>query len=221
MTFWAIPVLFQSLPCQNVKLNIATWLTLTRVLLLPLAILPITLGWVEGWLISAVVTAVAGLSDFFDGFLARKMNSITAFGAKCDMYSDKLFIGAMLLMLTATGQVDLWIPMVVISRELLILILRTKKSRTGRLVVDKWGKAKTTVSFMAIIWVSLRKDLESGNVLNSLDVHGNLHAVLSLAPVVTLCAVILTVISGLHYFWKYRTEQLCRHPVGTIHAARE
>ena len=143
--------------CQNTKMNIVIWLTISRVLLLPLAILPVALGWNEGWLISAVVTSVAGLSDFVDGYLARKMKLITALGANLDFLCDKIFIVGMLIALASFRLVAVWIPVVVLARELLVTILRINFFHLRLLTADVWGKAKTTVSFTAIVWVSLHK----------------------------------------------------------------
>jgi len=205
-----IPGTYRSPYRLNDKMNIVIWLTIARVLLLPLAILPVALDWHEGWLISAAVTSAAGLSDFVDGYLARKMKLTTALGANLDFLSDKIFIGGMLITLASFRLIAVWIPIVVLARELLITILRVKRFHTRPPSADNWGKAKTTVSFVAIVWVSLQKALQSGSVLNSLDAHGNLSAILSLAPWVMLAAVILTLLSGANYFWKYTSRKDAR-----------
>jgi CDP-diacylglycerol--glycerol-3-phosphate 3-phosphatidyltransferase len=191
-------------------MHIVIWLTLARILLLPLAILPVALDWQEGWLVSAAVTSVAGLSDFVDGYLARKMKLATALGANLDFLSDKIFIGGMLVALASFGLIAVWMPVVVLARELLITMLRVKCFYSHPPAADNWGKAKTTVSFAAIVWVALQKALQSGSVLNSLDASGNLGAILSLAPWVMLAAVILTLLSGIHYFWKYTRRRDAR-----------
>ena len=150
-----IPGTYRSPYSLNDKMNIAIWLTIARVFLLPLAILPVILDWNEGWLISAAVTSVAGLSDFVDGYLARKMKLTTALGANLDFLSDKVFIGGMLIALASFGLIAVWIPVVVLTRELFITILRINRFHLGVLTSDIWGKAKTTVSFLAIVWVTL------------------------------------------------------------------
>jgi CDP-diacylglycerol--glycerol-3-phosphate 3-phosphatidyltransferase len=188
---------------EMTKMNFINWLTTSRVLLLPIAILPITLGWREGWLITAAVTSLAGLSDFVDGYLARKMKLTTPLGANLDYLSDKIFVGGMLISLASFGLIATWIPIVVLVRELAISILRIKPFNARQIPTDIWGKLKTTISFVSIVWVTLQKGLESGNALKSIDAYMNLSAILSLAPWVMLTTVILTLLSGINYFWKY------------------
>ena len=198
-----IPEMYRSPHCLSDKMNITIWLTLSRVLLLPLAILPLALDWREGWVILAVVTAVAGLSDFGDGYLARKMKLTTALGANLDYLSDKVFVCAMLIALSAFGVIHVWIPLVVLAREVIISLLRLSGFRGTPLSVDIWGKTKTMVSFMAVVWLAIREALKTDSILNSFDWHGILSTVASLAPWVMLAAVILTLLSGINYLWKF------------------
>jgi phosphatidylglycerophosphate synthase len=86
---------------------------------------------------------------------------------------------------------------------LTITLLRIKRFNPRPLATDIWGKAKTTVSFTAITWFTLQKELQVGNALNSIDTHVNLSGILSLASWVMLMAVILTLISGINYLWKF------------------
>ena len=191
-------------------MNIAVWVTLSRVFLLPLAILPVALGWREGWLILVAVTAAAGLSDFADGYLARKMKLTSALGANLDYLSDKIFICGMLFALTAFEAIPGWIPPVVLARELIISLLRLSSFRGDSLAVDKWGKIKTTMSFVAVGWLAIRESLKSDSLLKLLDWNGILSTVASLAPVFMLAAVVLTLFSGANYIWKYIRWRIAR-----------
>jgi CDP-diacylglycerol--glycerol-3-phosphate 3-phosphatidyltransferase len=185
------------------QMNIAIGLTLSRFVLLPMAVLPLILNWNEGWLISSTITFLAGLSDFADGYLARKLKLTTLLGANLDYICDKVFIGGMLITLASFQLIPVWIPIVVLVRELTITLLRIKRFNPRPLATDIWGKAKTTVSFTAITWFTLQKELQVGNALNSIDTHVNLSGILSLASWVMLMAVILTLISGINYLWKF------------------
>lgn len=205
-----IPATYRSPQRQNAKMNIVIWLTISRVLLLPLAILPLALDWKEGWLVLAVVTAAAGLSDFGDGYLARKMKLTTALGANLDYLSDKVFVCGLLIALAAFGVIHAWIPLVVLAREVVISLLRVSGFRGDPLAVDIWGKTKTTVSFVAVVWLAIREALKTDSILNFLDWHGMLSAAASLAPWVMLAAVILTLLSGINYFWKYTSRRNAR-----------
>ncbi len=185
-------------------------MTLSRAFLLPLAILPVAQGWKEGWLILTAVTAAAGLSDFVDGYLARKMKLTSALGAKLDYLSDKIFICGMLFALTTFEVMPDWIPSVVLAREVIISLLRLSSFRGDSLAVDNWGKIKTTVSFVAVGWLAIRESLKSDSLLKLLDWNGILSAVASLAPVVMLVAVVLTLFSGAKYIWKYTRWRIAR-----------
>ena len=184
------------------QMNIIIWLTLSRVFLLPPAILPVALGWKEGWLIMAGVTFMAGVSDFGDGYLARRMKLTTTLGASLDYLSDKIFICGMLAAFAVFGVIPVWIPLAVLAREVIISLLRVRGFHSDSLAVDIWGKIKTTVSFLAVGWTALREALRSGSVLSHLDWHGILGALLSFAPWVMLAAVALTLLSGINYVWK-------------------
>ncbi len=185
-------------------MNIAIGLTLSRFVLLPMAVFPLVLDWNEGWLISSAITFLAGLSDFADGYLARKLKLTTPLGANLDYICDKVFIGGMLITLAFFQLIPAWIPIVVLVRELTITVLRIRRLNPRPLATDIWGKAKTTISFTAIGWVTLQKELQAGGALNSIDTHVNLSGLLSLAPWVMFAAVMLTLISGINYLWKYR-----------------
>ena len=74
------------------KLNPASWLSVTRLFMLPLAALPLAANWDCGVLIAAAVSAAAGLTDFFDGYLARKSGLVTRLGANLDRGSDKVVV---------------------------------------------------------------------------------------------------------------------------------
>jgi CDP-diacylglycerol--glycerol-3-phosphate 3-phosphatidyltransferase len=187
----------------NEWMDIAVWLTLSRFVLLPLTILPLALGWSNGGFISACITQLAGLTDFADGIVARKTGRITSLGTNLDFFSDKIFVGGMLVTLAWRGLIPVWIPVVVLVREAAVTALRFKRFRWRTPSPDILGKAKTMFSFAAIMWVALRNDLSSPGVVNSLSAHFGLEGILSAAPWLMYAAVALTITSGLNYFWKY------------------
>ena len=184
-------------------MNAAGWLSASRLWLLPLAVLPVALHWDEGWLAAAAVTAIAGLSDFADGYLARRLNASSARGAGLDLLGDKVFIVGMLAMLAYYGLVELWILLVVVAREAVVTLLRLRRRSAPAVKVDFWGKTKTFASFCAVGWVILAEAFESGSVLGRFNAGGFLERLLSLAPYALAAAVILTLASGVNYVWKY------------------
>jgi CDP-diacylglycerol--glycerol-3-phosphate 3-phosphatidyltransferase len=188
---------------MKLNLNPAIWLTASRLVLFPLAVIPLALGFGNGGLISACVTQAAGLTDFADGIVARKMRQTTPLGVNLDLLCDKIFIGGMWMTLAWLGLVPVWVPVIVLAREAAVTAMRYIRFRWNPPSADIWGKAKTLVSFAAIEWVALNKDLSSGGLVAALDSHSNIKAILSAAPWLVWAAVALTVISGLNYFRKF------------------
>jgi CDP-diacylglycerol--glycerol-3-phosphate 3-phosphatidyltransferase len=189
------------------NLNNAIWLTLSRFVLLPLAILPLALGWSNGGFMAACITQLAGLTDFADGIVARRTGQTTPLGTNLDFFTDKIFIGGMLVTLAWLGMIAVWVPAVVLAREAAVAILRFKRFHWLTPSPDMLGKAKTMVSFAAIMWVGMRHDLPSPGVIRSLATHFNLDGILSLAPWLVYTAVALTVISGVNYYRQYTFKQ--------------
>ncbi len=184
------------------RLNSASWLTLSRMFLLPVAVLPVALGWRCGWLVCAGVASVAGLTDILDGYVARRKRETTRMGTNLDLLSDKVFVVGMLVFLAAWGLVHAWVPVLVLGREIGVSALRVFRFRSRTPAPSPLGKAKTAASIIAIVWVLLWKDIQTGGVLAAVPGTG-LTALLALAPWAMLLAVLLTLISGADYVVRY------------------
>jgi cardiolipin synthase (CMP-forming) len=129
-------------PLNGEVFNIPNFLSFLRIALVPVFL------WflLEEMFISAItVLALAGLTDFLDGFLARKLNQITKLGKMLDPVADRLYIFATLLALSATGYVPWWLSGLVILRDLLMLISLPVLASVGHrsLPVHYLGKAST------------------------------------------------------------------------------
>lgn len=141
------------------QLNIPTQLTLLRLLMVPAVLLFIYFDW----RILAVVTySLAAITDTLDGYLARKWNQSTPFGAFLDPVADKLMVGAVAIMLVFDYG-NLWITLamiVIISREIFISALREWMAEQGArdaVAVSNLGKLKTWLQMVALgllIWKS-------------------------------------------------------------------
>jgi cardiolipin synthase len=114
---------------------------------LRIALVPVFLWFLldEFFLAAIVVLAVAGLTDFLDGYLARKLNQTTKLGKMLDPVADRLYIFATLLALSATGYVPWWLAGLVILRDLLMLVSLPILASVGyrSLPVHYLGKAST------------------------------------------------------------------------------
>jgi CDP-diacylglycerol--glycerol-3-phosphate 3-phosphatidyltransferase len=135
-------------------LNWANAVTIIRVILIPVVAvcyyseLPASNFW------AALLFAIASISDWLDGYLARKLDLASDFGAFLDPIADKLLVVVVLIMLVAAHSSLLIATIVLISREILISGLREWMSTKGRrdlVTVGFSGKLKTTIQMIAIV----------------------------------------------------------------------
>lgn len=139
-------------------LNIPILLTWLRVALIPLVVgvfyLPDT--WLtpfEQGVASTAVFIIAAATDWFDGFLARRWNETSAFGAFLDPVADKLMVAGALLVLVQLDRVNVAIAFIIIGREIAISALREWMAQIGAsksVAVSSIGKIKTTAQMVAI-----------------------------------------------------------------------
>ena len=118
-------------------------------LLIALAYSP---GKLAGFL-AALVFGLGAATDFFDGFLARRLGRVTNLGKFLDPVADKLIVSAALIMLVHLGRVPAWVVFVIIGREITVTGLRAAAASAQGLVIDAgiWGKIKALCQFVAII----------------------------------------------------------------------
>ena len=138
--------------------NIPILLTWLRVALIPLVVGVFYLpdAWLSPFQKGAASTAVfiiAAVTDWFDGFLARRWNETSSFGAFLDPVADKLMVAGALLVLVQFGQVNAVIAFIIIGREIAISALREWMAQIGAsksVAVSSLGKIKTTAQMIAI-----------------------------------------------------------------------
>lgn len=156
------------------KVNIANQLTLLRVALLPLyAGLFLSDSIAAQWA-SLGVFAVCAVTDWLDGYIARKYNLVTNFGKIMDPLADKLLMLTAMILFVQVGLVPGWMIVIIWWRELAVTGLRTLvASRRTVLAADSWGKAKTVLQIFAIVGGMVVYILQ--NTLNSYLVDWRLH----------------------------------------------
>jgi CDP-diacylglycerol--glycerol-3-phosphate 3-phosphatidyltransferase len=137
-------------------LNAPNLMTLGRI-----ALIPVYLGFLafesrHNSFLAAVVFAIAAITDWVDGWLARVSHSVTTLGKFLDPLADKLIVLSALVMLERLGRVPVWVIVVILARELLISGLRTLAAGEG-LVIDasQGGKWKTSLQLSGIIALML------------------------------------------------------------------
>ena len=136
--------------------NALTWL---RILLIPVFLLFYYLpdAWMERQSVNLAAAAIFGLAaitDWLDGYLARKLNQMSAFGAFLDPVADKLMVAAALILLLQLGRVDAIVALIIIGREIAISALREWMAGAGRgknVAVSLIGKIKTASQMIAIL----------------------------------------------------------------------
>ncbi|HZW86782.1 MAG TPA: CDP-diacylglycerol--glycerol-3-phosphate 3-phosphatidyltransferase [Gallionella sp.] len=105
-------------------------------------------------LISTSVFLLAALTDWLDGYLARKLDQTSAFGAFLDPVADKLMVAAALIILVKLGRADAIISFIIIGREITISALREWMAKVGaskNIAVSMLGKVKTTLQMLAVL----------------------------------------------------------------------
>jgi CDP-diacylglycerol--glycerol-3-phosphate 3-phosphatidyltransferase/cardiolipin synthase len=140
-------------------LNLPNTLTWLRILLIPLFVAVFYLP--DGWLpkhdinlIATLIFAFAAVTDWLDGWLARRLNQMSAFGAFLDPVADKLMVAAALIVLVDLDRASVDVALIIIGREIAISALRewmAKLGRSGNVAVSFIGKLKTTAQMLAIL----------------------------------------------------------------------
>jgi CDP-diacylglycerol---glycerol-3-phosphate 3-phosphatidyltransferase len=143
-----------SQPAQTARVvNVANALTLLRLLLVPVFVVVLVTngGHSQGWRVCAfVVFAVATITDFVDGDLARSRGLVTDVGKVADPIADKALTGAALIGLSALGDLPWWVTIVILVREVGVTGLRFFVIRHGVIPASRGGKAKTFLQNIAI-----------------------------------------------------------------------
>lgn len=184
-------------------MNLANKLTLLRVILIPFFIvcfyipnLVVNTISVNNYLIpyanllGLVIFLLAAITDFIDGYIARKYNMITDFGKFMDPLADKLLVTAALLILLENGLIAGWVVFIILAREFIVTGFRTIAASKGVVIAAGWlGKIKTVVQFIMISTLLL---LNYPFELFNWPVD----------QIFVVLAVVLTVASGVEYIYK-------------------
>lgn len=164
-------------------MNLPNKLTLLRVALIPVCIILIALSQ---FVLAGVVFILAGLTDFLDGYIARKQGIITNFGRFADPVADKILSLCVMVALIPYLNFPWWAVSIVAARELAVDGLRLVAVEQGIVIsAGKLGKVKTTFQFLSVISALF---------------------LLPEALTMTLCVImtVLTIVSGVQYFYASR-----------------
>ena len=141
--------------------------------------------------ISLILFVAASITDWFDGYLARKNHLVTNFGKFMDPLADKLLVCSAIICMIELGRLPAWVVIIIIGREFIISGFRLIAAENGIVIAaNYWGKFKTVSQMIMIILLILHFDLSVFVILEQIFIW------LSLA---------LTVISLMTYIWQNRS----------------
>jgi CDP-diacylglycerol--glycerol-3-phosphate 3-phosphatidyltransferase len=171
------------------RLNLPTVLTFSRIILIPVFVFAVYPHPVFG----AVIFSIASITDFLDGYLARRSGEITKFGIILDPIADKFLVISALIVLVDMERLPAWIAITIIVREFLVTGLRVVAlSRDIIIPAEIGGKIKTTTQIAAIVCLILM-----GSIFD-IDLY-------DVGVLLIWVALVLSIVSGVQYtvsFWK-------------------
>lgn len=172
-------------------MNTPNKITLIRMLLVPVFMISLFSNWDFGKPLAVVIFIIASVTDFLDGYIARKYNQITDFGKFFDPLADKLLVTAAFVGLVEFNIMPGWVAIIIIARELIVSSLRTVAISNGKVIAaSNFGKAKTIIQIIGVVillWI--------GYLNISLGI-------IALNDVINFAILVITVLSGFDYLYK-------------------
>ncbi len=175
-------------------MNTANKLTLLRVILVPIFMVLFMIDSAACHYAALGVFVLASVTDWLDGYVARKYDQMTTFGKFVDPLADKVLTTAAFLILMHYGRMSVWALMIVLAREFMVAGVRLVAAGEGKVVAaSMWGKLKTVTQMIAIIAAMLLLPVRS-------TVFGVQPRLIS--DILIWLSVLFTVISGVDYLVK-------------------
>jgi CDP-diacylglycerol---glycerol-3-phosphate 3-phosphatidyltransferase len=189
------------------KKHLPNFLTLGRILLVPPIVILLFFPGKLPSAIAAFIFLIASLTDFFDGFIARRFKVESSFGRFLDPIADKVLVSSSLIMLIALGRVEAWVVMLIICREVAVSVLRSiTKSWDTTLQPSPAGKLKAVLQFVAIVPLMIHYNYR---IIVPIDFH-------LIGTIILYIALVLTLWSGIDYFVRFYREYEAREDEGGL-----
>ena len=172
-------------------MNTPNKLTVARMIMVPFLVVFLLTGWggEANRYISLILFVAASITDWFDGYLARKNHLVTNFGKFMDPLADKLLVCSAMICMIELGRLPAWFVIIIIGREFIISGFRLIAAENGIVIAaNYWGKFKTVSQMIMIILLIA----SFGGIFNVLE------------TAFVYIATVLTVISLVDYIWKNR-----------------
>lgn len=153
-------------------LTLPNWLTMIRIIAIPIIAVLILIDTRITDFVATIVYSLAAITDFFDGYIARKKNLISVFGKFLDPLADKLVVLSILVVLLFLHRVDLWVVGVILSREITITGLRSIASSEGIIIQARpLGKFKTAFQMVALVGLILHHSYPINFLFGEYDIN--------------------------------------------------
>ena len=198
-------------------MNLPNKLTLTRILLVPVFMVFVSLTSLSGiadgsfqptyYLIAGIVFAAASFTDFLDGHLARKWNMVTDFGKFADPLADKLLTTVAFIYMMRDGVCSPVVLCIILAREFAVSGLRmvAAGAKDGKVIAaNMWGKVKTVLQMLSIIFYFFGMSIASMSATGAEQGVRQIQ-VISISMVLCWLVAAVTAISGIKYLWDNRS----------------
>ncbi len=188
------------------KLNLPNLLTVSRVVITPIFLVTILIETLpHRFLIACVIFSIASITDAIDGHIARKNNQITNFGKFLDPIADKILTTAALLAFMFMGLCNIWIVMLVLTREFAIASVRMLAATNGVVIpANVWGKIKTVSQMVFTILIMLLGEVYFILETSEAELFSKIPDLSLISNGLLWITAILTVVSGVIYLYDSR-----------------
>jgi len=188
-------------------MNLPNKISMIRIIMIPIIMLFIspTVSFMPDWYndfiqgigqyIGVVLFLIAAITDFLDGYIARKHNLVTKLGKFLDPIADKLLVISALVILVQTQEINFWLVVIIIAREIIVMGIRIIAASEGKVIAASvWGKIKTVLQISAITSY-LISHITPYLFFKVLDLY-------LISDILIILAVVVTIISGYDYVKK-------------------
>jgi len=187
--------------------NVPNILSVSRLCATIIVFILILVAQPWAYLLATLFFFLGSVTDYLDGYIARKYKLVSSLGVFLDLTADKVFVAAALIAFAPSGLVPAWITFIIITREFVVSGLRSIAAAKGKVIpAGVWGKQKTFITLLALGGVMLSKGL-GANALSFFPwaLHFSSQTVnfpnilLLLADILLILATIWTIFSGIEY----------------------
>lgn len=199
--------------------NLPNILSMSRLIATVIVFILVLANQPWAFLVATVTFFFASVTDSLDGYLARRFKVVSSLGVFLDLTADKVFVTVILIAMVQIGLVPAWIVAIIITREFLVMGLRSMASVKGQVIpAGIWGKQKTFVTLLAVGGLLLAKGLGAHQlslfpltlILYTQTMSGS-DILLLVADMLVILATIWTIFSGIEYLisarWLFQQDK--------------